>query len=327
MIWLFAVCAMIFVMVIVGGVTRLTESGLSMVNWKPISGIIPPMNAAEWQAEFEAYRQYPEYQKVNAGMSLDEFKQIFFWEYFHRVLGRLIGLVFFIPFMYFLIRKQIKSELKPKLWLMFFLGGLQGLIGWWMVKSGLVDHPDVSHYRLTVHLGLAVLIYLYVFWVALGLMKERSTTLRRPYDQLARWVVILIFVQILLGGLVAGLGAGFVHNTWPMMDESIIPSGLFDMAPWYMNLTENIMTVQFNHRLLAYVITGLGISLWFKLYHHEQKAIGYAAHLFLAALSAQVVLGILTLIYVIPIPLAAAHQGGSVVLLSASLIVLHRLRL
>lgn len=324
--WLFFVCGMIFCMVIVGGVTRLTESGLSMVNWKPISGIILPLNEAEWVEEFTAYQQYPEYQKVNQGMSLGEFKSIFFWEYSHRILGRLIGLVFFVPFMIFLLKRRVSSALKPKLWLMFFLGGLQGLLGWWMVKSGLVDQPDVSHYRLTAHLGLAVLIFLYIFWVASGLVMARCEgTHKRPVGMLT-FLVGLIFMQILLGGLVAGLNAGMIYNTWPLMDGQIIPVGLYDLSPWYMNIFENIMTVQFNHRMVAYLICLVGLYVWNVVRKDTHINVRMAGHLLLLVILGQVVLGVLTLIYVVPIPLAVGHQAGALITLSAALFALRRVK-
>ncbi len=325
--WLFFVCFMIFCMVVVGGVTRLTESGLSMVHWKPISGIIPPLSDGEWAKEFSAYQLYPEYQKVNHGMSLEEFKSIFFWEYSHRLLGRLIGLVFFIPFVVFLYKGKVSRALKPKLWLMFFLGGLQGVLGWWMVKSGLVDRPDVSHYRLTAHLGLAILIYLYIFWVASGLVMVRCEgTHKRPVGLLIL-LIGLVFLQILLGGLVAGLNAGMVYNTWPLMAEQFIPDGLFTLTPWYMNLFDNIMTVQFDHRMLAYLITLLGLYVWNRLRHDTHINVRLSAHLMMLIILGQVALGIMTLLHVVPIPLAAAHQAGAVITLTAALFVLRRVRI
>ncbi len=322
--WLFFVCAMIFCMVIVGGVTRLTESGLSMVHWKPLSGIIPPLNDGDWAREFSAYKQYPEYQKINRGMSLDEFKAIVFWAYSHRLLGRLIGLVFFIPFAFFLVKGKVSDSLKPKLWLMFFLGGLQGGLGWWMVKSGLVDRPDVSHYRLTAHLGLAVLIYLYIFWTATGLVMTGYDKAREKSVPVLVILVWLIFLQVLLGGLVAGLNAGMIYNTWPLMEEQFIPVGLFSLSPWYMNISENIMTVQFNHRMLAYLIGLVALVAWFKIRKDHDITLRIRGHIMLLTILGQGVLGIYTLINVVPIPLAAAHQGGALVALSAVLLVLRR---
>lgn len=325
-IWLFFVCTMIFCMVIVGGVTRLTESGLSMVHWKPISGIIPPLSEVEWAKEFAAYKQYPEYQKVNQGMSIGEFKSIFFWEYSHRLLGRLIGAVFFIPFLFFLLKRKVSSELKPKLWIMFALGGAQGLLGWWMVKSGLVDHPDVSHYRLTAHLGLAVLIYLYIFWVASGLVMVRcDKTHKRPVTSLTL-LTGLIFIQILLGGMVAGLNAGMIYNSWPLMEGEFIPSGLYTATPWYMNIFENIMTVQFNHRMMAYLIGLLGLYVWNEMRKDSHINVRLSGHFLLMMILGQGILGILTLIHVVPIPLAALHQGGALITLSAALFALRRIK-
>jgi cytochrome c oxidase assembly protein subunit 15 len=325
-VWLFVVCAFVFTMIVVGGVTRLTESGLSMVDWKPISGIIPPLNEAEWMAEFDAYKQYPEYQKVNQGMSLDEFKNIFFWEYSHRVLGRLIGIVFAVPFFYFLFRKKIKRSLRPHLWTLFLLGACQGLLGWYMVKSGLVDRPDVSHYRLTAHLGLAVIIYIYAFWIALGLvMPVKEKVLGRPRG-LALVYVKLIFIQILLGGLVAGLNAGLVSDTWPLMFGQVIPDGLFSNYPWYMNIFDNPLTIHFQHRTFAYLVSLLALMLWWKLKNDRSASVRMAAHFVLITILGQFTLGVLTIMNMVAIPLAAAHQAGAIVALSAALFLLNRVK-
>jgi len=325
-VWLLIVCAFVFAMIVVGGVTRLTESGLSMVNWKPISGIIPPISEAEWFAEFEAYKQYPEYQTVNMGMTLDEFKNIFFWEYSHRVLGRLIGTVFAVPFFIFLFRKKIKRALKPHLWTMLVLGGCQGLLGWYMVKSGLVDRPDVSHYRLTAHLGLAVIIYIYMFWVALGLLFPRSPSAKGRPHRLSLVYVYLLFVQILIGGLVAGLNAGLVSNTWPLMLGKVIPEGLFFNDPWYMNIFDNPLTIHFEHRTFAYVIALVAAALWWKLRSDNNGEVKLAANLVLLTILVQITLGVLTIINMVAIPLAAAHQAGAVFALSAALLLFHRVK-
>ncbi len=325
-IWLFVVCAFVFAMIVVGGVTRLTESGLSMVNWKPISGIIPPLDGAEWAAEFEAYKQYPEYQKVNRGMSLDEFKNIFFWEYSHRLLGRLIGIVFAVPFFIFLMRRKIKRALKPHLWTMLLLGGCQGLLGWWMVKSGLVDRPDVSHYRLTAHLGLAVVIYIYMFWIALGLVLPSSgKTVGRPRG-LCLIYVNLLFVQILLGGLVAGLDAGLISDTWPLMMGQMVPDGLFFNDPWYLNLIDNPLTLHFEHRTFAYVVAIIALGLWWELRGDKNGSVVLASYLVLLTILLQIALGVLTIVNMVPIPLAAMHQAGAVVTLSAGLFLLNRIK-
>ncbi|HPF46447.1 MAG TPA: COX15/CtaA family protein [Emcibacteraceae bacterium] len=325
-IWLFIVCAFVFAMVVVGGVTRLTESGLSMVNWQPISGIIPPLNDQQWTAEFEAYKQYPEYQKVNKGMSLDDFKNIFYWEYSHRLLGRLIGVLFAVPFFIFMARRKIKRALKPHLWTMLILGGCQGLLGWWMVKSGLIDNPDVSHYRLTAHLGLAILIYIYMFWVALRLvMPIKEKTFYRP-TKLATAYVVIIFIQILLGGLVAGLNAGLVSDTWPLMFGSLIPDGLLGNSPWYSNFLDNPLTLHFEHRTFAYAVLIVAVTLWWKLHNENSSSVKLASYLVLFTILLQITLGVLTVINMVPIPLAAAHQIGAVLTLSAALFLLNRVR-
>ncbi len=324
--WLFVVCAFVFAMIVVGGITRLTESGLSMVNWEPISGVIPPLNEAEWNAEFEAYKQYPEYQQVNRGMTLEEFKDIYFWEYLHRVLGRLIGVVYALPFFVFLARKKIKRALKPHLWTLLALGGLQGLLGWYMVKSGLVDKPDVSHYRLTAHLGLAVLIYIYAFWLGLGLVLEKSKkALKRP-TRLVYWYVVLLFVQILLGGLVAGLNAGLVSDTWPLMFGQIIPDGAFDGGMGMMSIFDDPLTIHFEHRTFAYVVALVAIFIWWKLRSDVSKTVRLGAHLVLITILLQIALGVFTVINMVAIPIAAAHQGGAIFALSASLYLLNRVK-
>lgn len=325
-LWLFIVCAFVFAMIVVGGVTRLTESGLSMVNWQPVSGIMPPLNEAEWTAEFEAYKQYPEYQKINMGMSLDEFKNIFFWEYSHRLLGRLIGLVFAVPFFIFMMRGKIKRTLKPHLWLMLFLGGAQGLLGWYMVKSGLVDRPDVSHYRLTAHLGLAFIIYIYMFRVALGLLMPISASAKGRPHGLTIAYLSLLFLQILLGGLVAGLHAGLVSDTWPLMMGQLIPDGLFYNDPWYMNMLDNPLTIHFEHRLTAYIVAIIAMGLWWEMHSDSNASVRHAVNLVLLSVVLQIILGVLTIINMVPIQLAAAHQAGAVVALSAGLYLLNRVK-
>jgi cytochrome c oxidase assembly protein subunit 15 len=322
-IWLFIVCAFVFTMIVVGGITRLTESGLSMVNWEPISGIIPPLNESEWNAEFDAYKQYPEYQQVNMGMTLDEFKNIFFWEYSHRLLGRLIGVIYAVPFFIFLARKKIKRVLKPHLWTLLALGGGQGLLGWYMVKSGLVDQPDVSHYRLTAHLGLAVLIYTYAFWLGLGLLLTKSKkALGRP-KHLIRSYVVLLIVQILLGGLVAGLNAGLVSDTWPLMFGQIIPDGAFDGGYGIMSIFDDPLTIHFEHRTFAYIVAMTAVVIWWKLKSDTSVTVKLAANLVLLTVIIQITLGVLTVMNMVAIPIAAAHQAGAILALSASLYLLN----
>lgn len=325
-IWLLICAAVIYGMIVLGGVTRLTGSGLSMVDWNPIMGIIPPLTDHQWQETFDAYKQFPEYQKVNSHMDVHDFKQIFVFEYSHRVLGRLIGMLFFFPFLFFLFKGKVKSSLKPKLWGLFVLGGLQGFMGWFMVKSGLVDMPRVSHLRLTAHLGLAVIIYGAMLWLAFSLLMGRevqvtSAGLRRFSVALA----LLIFVMILSGGLVAGLDAGFAYNTFPLMDGRFFPVGLYNLDPWWKNIFNDITTVQFNHRLFAYLITIL--VLVFALRGFKKGASGrirIGLGLLIACLVLQVALGISTLLMVVPVPLAAAHQAGAIALLSAAIFVANR---
>lgn len=329
--WLFTVCVLIFCMVVLGGVTRLTGSGLSMVEWSPIMGIIPPLNETEWMETFAKYRQFPEYQKINEGMSLDEFKSIFVFEYAHRVLGRLIGMAFLLPFLFFWLKKKIRPELTPKLIIMFVLGGLQGLLGWYMVKSGLVSNPHVSQYRLTAHLSAALLIYGYIFWVALGLLfPEHENRNVLNIDKLRKTgiaVTVSICIMIMSGGLVAGTKAGFAYNTFPLMYGYFIPPNLFAMDPFYINFFENITTIQFDHRMIAYLLCVLVPVYWYlsrsrALYGRSRMVF----NLLLGMLVIQVMLGIATLVYVVPVVLGAAHQGGAVILLSLALFANFELR-
>ena len=323
--WLFICAVVIFGMILLGGVTRLTDSGLSMVEWNPLMGIIPPLSQYDWQELFLKYQQFPEYQKINLGMTLGEFKVIFMYEYLHRVLGRLIGLLFFIPFVYFYFTRRISPQLLPKLLLMLFLGGCQGLMGWYMVKSGLIDVPHVSQYRLTAHLGLAIVIYSLIIWTALGLVNKTSaqpTGLGKPACILSG----LIFLMILSGGLVAGTRAGYAYSTWPLMGDSFIPAGLYSMSPAWLSAFENITTIQFNHRMFAYFIAVFlvvfsVVALRKKL--SNKVRIGIYSMLFLLLL--QITLGISTLIFYVPIAIAAAHQIGAVALLTATLFVSHSL--
>jgi len=325
--WLLTVSALVFAMVVLGGVTRLTESGLSMVTWKPVTGIIPPIGDQAWQAEFARYQAHPEFQKLNKWMSLEDFKSIFYFEYAHRVLGRLIGLAFFIPFLVFLVRRQIPRALTPKLAAMFLLGGLQGLMGWYMVKSGLVDNPDVSHYRLTAHLALAFLVYGFMVWVALDLLLPRPDGGSGALVGLVRLFLALVGVQVLLGGLTAGLDAGFMLNTWPLMGDSLIPPGLWSETPWAMNFVENPVMVQFIHRLGAYVLVVLAGVLWGRGRKADLGPRGrLALDLLFGWVLVQTGLGIATLVYTVPVALGAIHQGGAVVLYTLALFAAHQLR-
>ncbi len=336
-IWLLICCVFVFAMIVVGGVTRLTDSGLSIVEWQPLVGTIPPITQDDWDELLEKYRSSPQHEQVNKGMNVDEFKTIFWWEYFHRLLGRLIGLVFFIPFVYFLVKKKIDKPLGYKLIGIFILGGLQGFMGWYMVMSGLVDNPRVSQYRLTAHLGLAFIILSTMFWVALGLLSSSTTTTpsnNKTVDDinglrhLAYGLSLLIFVMVLSGGFVAGIQAGLAYNTFPLMNGHIIPPDLFVLEPWYRNFFENITTVQFDHRLIAWIIALTIPLFWFKAIFTSNLpgTTRIACHLFLLMTVIQISLGIATLLHVVPIHLAAAHQGGAVLLFTTSLWVSHCLR-
>jgi cytochrome c oxidase assembly protein subunit 15 len=329
--WLLVCCLLVFSMVVLGGVTRLTRSGLSMVEWDPIMGIVPPMNEAEWQTAFDKYKQFPEYQKINAHMDLAGFKSIFLVEYAHRVLGRTIGLAFLLPFLFFWVTRKISRELVPKLVLMFVLGGLQGLLGWYMVKSGLVDRPHVSQYRLTAHLLAAFAIYGYMLWVALALLRPRAAnagvdniiSLRRM-----GWLVTAFLLLVITsGGFVAGTKAGFAFNSFPLMNGQWLPPGYWALQPGWLNLFDNIATVQFNHRWLAITLAVVVCGYWWKSrrYPLDHSARG-AFMLLLLVLGAQIALGISTLLMVVPVKLGAAHQGGALLLFSAALYVNHTLR-
>jgi cytochrome c oxidase assembly protein subunit 15 len=324
--WLLICAAVIFGMILLGGVTRLTNSGLSMVDWKPLMGIIPPLSEADWQAMFLKYQQFPEYQKINIGMSLEEFKPIFMYEYLHRVLGRFIGIIFILPFLFFFFTKRIKAGLTPKLIIMLIGGGFQGLLGWYMVKSGLVDNPRVSQYRLTAHLGAAVLIYSFILWTAFSLISPKSD---QPIElkNFAYSLSGLIFLMILSGGLVAGTHAGHAYSTWPLMGDSFIPAGLYSMAPAWLSAFEDITTIQFNHRMFAYLIVVLVAIFAVKILRSDLKGSArIGVYCLIGLLIIQVTLGISTLVFYVPVPVAAAHQVGAVALLSASLFVSHILR-
>ena len=331
-IWLFAVAAMVFAMVVIGGVTRLTESGLSIVEWKPIAGALPPLSDAAWQAEFDNYKQFPEYQKINRGMSLAEFKRIFFWEWLHRLWGRLIGLAFFLPFVWFLVTRRVPPGLEPTLWGLLVLGGMQGVLGWVMVQSGLVDRPSVSQYRLTAHLGLAVLIYAALLWVGWGQWQAAGSGrpdpgIRARLHGAAHALVPWVFLVILSGGLVAGLDAGLAYNTFPLMDGRWVPAGAWSLDPGWLNIFENTITVQIQHRVLA-ALTVFGVALlWWRARGFALPGwLAMRVHLLLAAVLLQATLGILTLVFVVPMPMAAAHQIGAMLLFTTALYLLHGVR-
>lgn len=326
--WLFIVIAMVFAMVVLGGVTRLTHSGLSMVEWKPVTGWLPPLNESEWVSVFEKYKLSPEYQKVNSDMDLSGFKQIFWFEFLHRLWGRIIGLTFFLPFMFFLVRGWVSRDMAPKLIFMFILGGLQGVMGWYMVKSGLVDRPDVSQYRLTAHFSLALIIIGVIEWFALSLLypARNPDGGPRPLKGFALFVWGWAFVTALSGGFVAGLDAGFMYNTFPLMDGDLFPPELYSLSPLYLNFFEDLASVQFHHRLMAEALFVLVVILWWKGRSAEISTRGRRAiHVLALVVIVQVALGITTLLMVIPVPLAAAHQAGAVIVFMTALWVAREL--
>lgn len=328
--WLQVCLLLIFAMVILGGVTRLTGSGLSMVTWHP-SGMLPPLGSEQWQLEFEQYQQYPEYQKINRDMTLAGFKQIFWFEYSHRMLGRLIGLVFLLPLVYFWLRKMIKPGLTPRLLVMFVLGGFQGLLGWYMVKSGLVSNPHVSQYRLTAHLLSAILIYAFILWTIFNLAfpqhyRRLAESTVAGWRKLSLALAALLLVTIASGGFVAGLKAGLIFNSFPLMGGALIPPGMGALSPWYLNPLENMVTVQFNHRWLA-IVTGILLIVWYikgrgrfgvGLQQRSFKLVGMMVLI-------QLTLGVATLLLQVPVALGALHQAGALLLFSVMLFNIHTL--
>lgn len=331
-LWLLTCAAVIYGMILLGGVTRLTESGLSMVEWRPIMGILPPVGEAAWQEVFAKYQRFPEYQKINQGMSLDEFQVIFMYEYLHRVLGRVIGLLFLVPLVLFALRGVIRPGLMPRLLLLFVLGGCQGLLGWYMVQSGLIDRPSVSQYRLTAHLGLAVALYAAIVWQVLRLWPAPAGGVARGgvapgLARAALGLVFLVYLMILSGGLVAGTDAGYAYPTWPQMGDGLVPPGLYATSPAWLAAFEDVTTIQFNHRLFAYLLLfavgALALTLVLRGRDRSLRLIGAAVG---GVLLLQVTLGISTLLSHVAVPVAAAHQGGAVALLTMLLLAAHALR-
>jgi len=325
--WLLVCCALVFIMVVLGGVTRLTGSGLSMVDWRPLMGWLPPLSDAEWQRVFDMYQQSPEFLKINSHMDVNDFKGIFWLEFLHRLLGRTIGIVFIVPFIYFLARQIIKPAEWPKYSLMFVLGGLQGVLGWYMVKSGLVDNPHVSQYRLTAHLVAAFLIYAFMFWVAMSVLFPQQNGRRHDWFGKTIAITVLISITIISGGFVAGLKAGEIYNTFPMMGSSFIPPGLFALDPVWRNAFDNLTTVQFNHRILA-ITTFIVIAVfWWRSRGVDLPArTKPAANALLHTAVLQVILGVSTLLLSVPTALAAAHQGVAMLLFTIALYLVHSLR-
>ena len=325
--WLYTGCFLIFVMVVVGGITRLTNSGLSISDYKLITGTIPPLTEEQWIEEFEFYKQFPEYQKLHYHFTLEDFKGIYFWEWLHRVIGRLIGLVFVIPFLYFLFTKQLTRPTIYKSLVLLFLGGFQGFLGWYMVKSGLVDMPAVSHYRLAAHLTTAFVTFAYCFWVAMDLVYPKKKEINKSFRNLIWVAMIILLLQIIWGAFVAGLDAGWIHNFWPKMTGGVwIHETVFiEQNPVWRNFIEGKSGVQFVHRYLAYIVVGIIAYIWYKsrnmtLTLPQQKGINWL----LGLVFLQFLLGVLTLIYAVPLWLGVAHQVGAFFLLTAMTYTLHR---
>ena len=318
--WLLVVLFVLFALVLVGGATRLTESGLSITEWKPIHGIIPPLSDAEWQEEFTLYKNIPQYQQINKGMSLDQFKEIFWWEWAHRVIARTIGLVFALPLAFFWLTGRLEPRLRWPLAGILALGGIQGAIGWWMVASGLVERTDVSQYRLALHLTVACLIFAAVTWVWRALCPHSGAPLPGTRASgFAALMTVLVLFQIYLGALVAGLNAGLAYNTWPLMDGALVPDGLAVMKPLWLNAFENAKTVQWLHRMNAYLVLALALAQMLMLLArnpgttHANRGVVF----FLLAV-AQAAIGIATLVMAVPLDVALTHQGLALVLLGFS---------
>jgi heme a synthase len=326
-IWLFCVAGMVAIMVVIGGITRLTGSGLSMVEWRPLIGWLPPLSEEAWLRAFALYQNSPEYLKVNAWMGLEDFRRIFWWEYVHRLWGRLIGLAFVIPFAWFVIRGRVRAPLIPRLLVLLMLGGLQGGVGWWMVKSGLVDDPAVSQYRLTVHLGLAFLILGALLWTGLSLVSRERRAAPSALYRHALLVMVLVSVTVLAGAMVAGLHAGMIYNTFPLMAGGLLPPDYANLSPLWLNALENPATVQFHHRIMAVVTVVIVMALLFRVTRSDlppQRRL--PAHALAGMVLVQAALGITTLLFVVPIDLAAAHQAGAVGLFGVSVWVAQEFR-
>lgn len=328
--WLLSGCVLVFIMVVVGGITRLTNSGLSMTDWHLVTDTFPPLTEAKWNAAFEEYKKFPEYQKINIhnDFTLADYKFIYFWEWFHRFIGRIIGLVFIIPFVYFLIQKRINKDTLSKCFILLVMGALQGFFGWFMVKSGLVDHPDVSHFRLALHLTFAFITFAYTLWVALDLIYPERNQVIVPLKKLARITLVFLVIQIIYGGFVAGLSAGLIHNNWPLMSDGQFfhESIALEKDSWLLRFTEGKSGVQFVHRTMAYVVVGLILFLYLRSKKYTlsiQQQNGLNALVVLVFV--QFALGVFTLLYSVPLWLGLLHQVMAFFLLTAMTYTLHRL--
>ncbi|MCX6353144.1 MAG: COX15/CtaA family protein [Bacteroidetes bacterium] len=329
-IWLITGCLLVAAMVVIGGITRLTGSGLSITKWDIVTGTLPPMSDAAWQQEFQHYRESPQYQQINSHFGVEDFKSIYWWEYLHRLVGRAIGMVFLLPFLYFVIRKKIDKPFAIKLFVIFILGGLQGFLGWAMVASGLVDKPYVSHYRLAAHLITAFITYAYTFWLALDVLfdaKTTSSSSKKPFGSLPLWLLGVTTLQIIYGAFVAGKKAGIGYNTWPKMGDKWVADGMNIIEPAYKNLLDNPIVLQFIHRTIALILVALVGWLWLS---HRKKSMGgsqrFALKFIVFAILLQFTLGVLTLVYVVPIELAVLHQLGALFLYTAVVFLNHRNR-
>ncbi|RAR50988.1 COX15/CtaA family protein [Flavobacterium lacus] len=328
-IWLLSGCVLLFIMVMVGGITRLTNSGLSMTDWHLVTDTFPPTSDQAWNEAFEEYKKFPEYQKINIhnDFTMDDYKFIYFWEWFHRFIGRIIGIVFIIPFVYFLIKKKLDASTIKKCIILLLMGGFQGFLGWFMVKSGLIDNPDVSHYRLALHLTFAFITFAYTLWVALDLIYPNKIEVILPLRKLARIAMVVLIIQIIYGGFVAGLNAGLIHNHWPLMSEGkVIHETVWIEQPTIVkNLTEGKSGVQFVHRTLAYVVVGLMILLFIRSKKYTLSALqSKSVKTLVLFVFIQFILGIFTLLFHVPLWLGLAHQLMAFLLLSAMTFTLHR---
>ena len=324
-VWLLIICAMIYCAIAIGGYTRLTDSGLSMVDWHPVSGVLPPLSQTQWIAEFEHYQQFPEYQTVNSDLSLEGFKRIFWIEYAHRIAGRLVALAFLLPFIIFQLRGYLSIAMSLRLIAVFLAGALQGWLGWFMVQSGMVNDPSVSQYKLTAHLSLAVLIYSYVLWLSIGLICGK---LRLKLDGSNRlfagfsFCIALVVIMLVSGGFMSGTRAGFVVNTFPHMNGEWIPDMLFSLTPLWANLFENVIAIQFIHRWVAFAVVGVITILWFQRFSMNRSATRVMLDIVMVVAICQFCLGVATLVSRVQLPVALAHQSGFVMLLSALIIML-----
>ncbi|MBC5833545.1 heme A synthase [Flavobacterium sp. F372] len=327
--WLLSGCVLLFIMVTVGGITRLTNSGLSMTDWHLVTDTFPPLTDEKWQAAFEEYKKFPEYQKINIhnDFQLSDYKFIYFWEWFHRFIGRIIGLVFIVPFVYFLIKKKLNSETIKKCIILLGMGAFQGFLGWFMVKSGLIDNPDVSHFRLSLHLTFAFITFAYTLWVALDIIYPTKNEVILPLRKMARIALVFLIIQIIYGGFVAGLNAGLIHNHWPLMSDGQLlhESVILEKDSWLLRLTEGKSGVQFVHRTMAYVVVGLILFLYFKskkfsLSNQQQNGL----NLLVIIVFLQFLLGVFTLLFSVPLWLGLTHQIMAFILLATMTYTLHR---